>query len=157
MLPPFLIRKHTMQYIHPVCAGARQAKPQPDAPPTHHLHNSRIVKDQPISDFQKKPEESADQVFALFYLLSSSLPHSAGGANRDRTGDLLLAKQALSQLSYGPLDPPQTPSHSLVMVGLDGFEPSTPRLSSVCSDQLSYRPCRAPCGEQLQLLKRYNR
>jgi hypothetical protein len=24
------------------------------------------------------------------------------GANRDRTGDLLLAKQALSQLSYGP-------------------------------------------------------
>ncbi len=27
----------------------------------------------------------------------------AGGANRDRTGDLLLAKQALSQLSYGPV------------------------------------------------------
>ena len=26
----------------------------------------------------------------------------SGGANRDRTGDLLLAKQALSQLSYGP-------------------------------------------------------
>ena len=25
-----------------------------------------------------------------------------GGADRDRTGDLLLAKQALSQLSYGP-------------------------------------------------------
>jgi hypothetical protein len=29
-----------------------------------------------------------------------------GGANRDRTGDLLLAKQALSQLSYGPLGLP---------------------------------------------------
>ncbi len=28
-----------------------------------------------------------------------------GGANRDRTGDLLLAKQALSQLSYGPWSP----------------------------------------------------
>ena len=26
----------------------------------------------------------------------------AGGADRDRTGDLLLAKQALSQLSYSP-------------------------------------------------------
>jgi hypothetical protein len=26
------------------------------------------------------------------------------GASRDRTGDLLLAKQALSQLSYGPVD-----------------------------------------------------
>ena len=27
----------------------------------------------------------------------------SGGARRDRTDDLLLAKQALSQLSYGPL------------------------------------------------------
>src|SRR3954471_6459670 len=27
---------------------------------------------------------------------------SGDGASRDRTGDLLLAKQALSQLSYGP-------------------------------------------------------
>jgi hypothetical protein len=26
-----------------------------------------------------------------------------GGARRDRTADLLLAKQVLSQLSYGPL------------------------------------------------------
>ena len=31
-----------------------------------------------------------------------------GGANRDRTGDLLLAKQALSQLSYGPRDDVKT-------------------------------------------------
>ena len=29
---------------------------------------------------------------------------TAGGANRDRTDDLLLAKQALSQLSYGPIN-----------------------------------------------------
>jgi hypothetical protein len=27
---------------------------------------------------------------------------AAGGASRDRTGDLLLAKQAFSQLNYGP-------------------------------------------------------
>ena len=27
---------------------------------------------------------------------------SSSGASRDRTGDLLLAKQALYQLSYGP-------------------------------------------------------
>jgi hypothetical protein len=33
--------------------------------------------------------------------LSSAI--STGGARRDRTDDLLLAKQALSQLSYGPL------------------------------------------------------
>ena len=28
--------------------------------------------------------------------------NEVGGAGRDRTDDLLLAKQALSQLSYGP-------------------------------------------------------
>ena len=103
-----------MQYIHPVCAGARQAKPQPDAPPTHHLHNSRIVKDQPISDFQKKPEQNEGCAFALLCplpcLLARRSPAPAvrqhpGGANRDRTGDLLRAKQALSQLSYGPVIP----------------------------------------------------
>ena len=36
---------------------------------------------------------------------SSSAP---GGADRDRTGDLLLAKQALSQLSYGPDSEPRS-------------------------------------------------
>jgi hypothetical protein len=30
------------------------------------------------------------------------VPAPSGGARRDRTDDLLLAKQALSQLSYGP-------------------------------------------------------
>ena len=55
-----------------------------------------------------------------------------GGGERDRTDDLLLAKQALSQLSY-------TPSVKR-LVGLDGFEPSTPALSRRCSNQLSYRP-----------------
>ena len=53
-----------------------------------------------------------------------------GGADRDRTGDPLLAKQVLSQLSYSPE----------LLVGLVGVEPTTPRLSSVCSNQLSYRP-----------------
>ena len=32
-----------------------------------------------------------------------ALAKQGGGAERDRTDDLLLAKQALSQLSYGPL------------------------------------------------------
>ena len=32
----------------------------------------------------------------------AALAAKAGGARRDRTDDLLLAKQALSQLSYGP-------------------------------------------------------
>ncbi len=62
-----------------------------------------------------------------------------GGADRDRTDDIQLAKLALSQLSYGPV------------VGLGRFELPTPRLSSVCSNQLSYRPVDpdlAPPGSQ---------
>ena len=55
----------------------------------------------------------------------------------------MLAKHALSQLSYGPflgemswvaLKAPDQ------VVGPVRFELTTPRLSSVCSDQLSYEP-----------------
>ena len=58
-----------------------------------------------------------------------------GGGERDRTDDLLLAKQALSQLSY-------TPHRTLAreVVGLGRFELPTSRLSGVRSNQLSYRP-----------------
>jgi hypothetical protein len=40
----------------------------------------------------------------VFHLYSTPfLPEKKdGGAGRDRTDDILLAKQALSQLSYGP-------------------------------------------------------
>ena len=54
-----------------------------------------------------------------------------GGAREDRTPDLLRAKQALSQLSYGP-----------EVVGLAGVEPATSPLSGVRSNRLSYRPKR---------------
>ena len=53
-----------------------------------------------------------------------------GGASRDRTDDPLLAKQVLSQLSYGPVK----------LVGLGGLEPPTSPLSGVRSNHLSYRP-----------------
>lgn len=61
-----------------------------------------------------------------------------GGAGRDRTDDILLAKQALSQLSYGPLLPLRSDVEE--MVGLGGLEPPTSRLSSARSNQLSYKP-----------------
>ena len=62
-----------------------------------------------------------------------------GGAGRDRTDDLKLAKLALSQLSYGPdLLPATTPAEK--MVGLGRLELPTSRLSSARSNQLSYRP-----------------
>ena len=61
-----------------------------------------------------------------------------GGARRDRTDDLLLAKQALSQLSYGPES--HGTQEKREMVGLGRFELPTSRLSSARSNQLSYRP-----------------
>ena len=62
-----------------------------------------------------------------------------GGARRDRTDDLLLAKQALSQLSYGP-DYPISRQQPYGLVGLGRFELPTSPLSGVRSNQLSYRP-----------------
>jgi hypothetical protein len=41
--------------------------------------------------------------YALASSRASRAGGKAGGASRDRTGDLLVANQALSQLSYGPL------------------------------------------------------
>ena len=75
--------------------------------------------------------------------LTLALP---GGASRDRTDDPLLAKQVLSQLSYGPvisLSPRQTGRE---MVGLGGLEPPTSPLSGVRSNHLSYRPAVTAMG-----------
>lgn len=74
-----------------------------------------------------------------------------GGARRDRTDDLLLAKQALSQLSYGPSIPAsrrkrskcRPGSHSILgqrLVGPGRLELPTSRLSGVRSNRLSYGP-----------------
>jgi hypothetical protein len=77
-----------------------------------------------------------------------------GGARRVRTDDLLLAKQALSQLSYGPVGHQPgagrqalrsdrtvaNPRHRTRMVGLGRFELPTSPLSGVRSNRLSYRP-----------------
>ena len=56
----------------------------------------------------------------------------------------MLAKHALSQLSYGPFVGTGVAGRTLPgdgrMVGPVRFELTTPRLSSVCSDQLSYEP-----------------
>src|SRR6202035_1524925 len=74
----------------------------------------------------------------------SSIP--SGGARRDRTDDLMLAKHALSQLSYGPVPEDECfklnerRKSSIKVVGLGRLELATSRLSSARSTQLSYKP-----------------
>ena len=77
-----------------------------------------------------------------------------GGADRDRTGGLLVANQALSQLSYSPLfvvslwsmvvskicQRLTTSDRRLILVGLGRVELPTSPLSGVRSSHLSYRP-----------------
>ena len=72
------------------------------------------------------------------------VPFFFGGARRDRTADLLRARQALSQLSYGPMITWLVSLNSRdpgsYLVGLGRFELPTSPLSGVRSNQLSYRP-----------------
>ena len=76
---------------------------------------------------------SVDRLSPLAFRIRSR----AGGADRDRTDDLKLAKLALSQLSYGP----KTDRVLLQqMVGPERVERSTSRLSGVRSNHLSYEP-----------------
>lgn len=90
---------------------------------------------------------------------SRHLFQTSGGGRRDRTDDLMLAKHALSQLSYAPVpeDECSTLKHfrkmrcrdvsaaasikrRAKMVGLGRLELPTSRLSSARSNQLSYKP-----------------
>ena len=50
-----------------------------------------------------RPDDECENSFSADEVRAPINP--AGGARRDRTDDLLLAKQALSQLSYGPSRP----------------------------------------------------
>src|ERR1700712_1518244 len=91
-------------------------------------------------------------------LRRSSIP--SGGARRDRTDDLMLAKHALSQLSYGPVPEDECftsvvetslfreKPHSIKVVGLGRLELPTSRLSSARSNQLSYKPLTLSFGKE---------
>ena len=85
-----------------------------------------------------------------------------GGARRSRTDDILLAKQALYQLSYGPIPSgmvrsPGELSYDTVqgwspagLVGPGRLELPTLRLSGVRSNHLSYGPMAATAGLKAQ-------
>ncbi len=79
---------------------------------------------------------------------SFTLRAKDGGGERDRTDGLLVANQALSQLSYTPARQPTSPAARVsvdlarpeCVVGLGRLELPTSRLSGVRSNHLSYRP-----------------
>ena len=116
--------------MHPAMgrAGASppQAAPRPANPLPGHRPEARL---RLAANFTTLYTLSAFALSALPRLFPASPRPAAGGAREDRTPDLLRARQALSQLSYGP-----------GLVGLGGIEPPTSPLSGVRSNQLSYRP-----------------
>src|SRR3546814_1075178 len=65
---------------------------------------------------------------------SSDLPR-AGGGGRDRTDDLVLAKHALSQLSYAPRSAMARPVTAALMVGQGRLELQIGRAS--CRERVS--------------------
>ena len=98
---------------------------EPDAP---HMHP------QALQDLSIRKARRRSNVVPL-----QALP--ASGASRDRTGDLLLAKQALSQLSYGPRERPSLAGALTAASRLVPLEPpATPRLPlSIRTESLGRR------------------
>ena len=93
------------------------------------------------------------RILRMFDCRTVRLINNLSGDGEIRTHDPLLARQVLSQLSYTPKCKPIgsfwllsyslviTPrAFQLLILGLNGLEPSTSRLSGVRSNQLSYKP-----------------
>src|SRR3954466_10488907 len=87
-------------------------------------------------------KRGASSKLMIFVFGLLQLSNMAGGADRDRTDDLKLAKLALSQLSYGPwsLGLMIGVSEKRRLVGPGRVERPTSRLSGVRSNHLSYEP-----------------
>jgi hypothetical protein len=112
------------------------------------LEKTRVQRGSVVNQNLRPTTTHSPITFLLAHMQFSKIANP-GGADRDRTDDIQLAKLALSQLSYGPIS---TTERS--MVGLGRFELPTPRLSSVCSNQLSYRPIPRPSAPGFQRTKR---
>ena len=99
----------------PLCHGPvpERTRPRTDARPgrMHSLFtmfkNPHRPYDRPRRTGSKRPERNSVLCDPPGPGRPGSPPRAPGGARRDRTDDLMLAKHALSQLSYGPV-----PGHS---------------------------------------------
>jgi hypothetical protein len=136
--------------VRPTPGQAPQRRPNPDSPPKDHAHaRPRTLRPGIALAGRAKtnsppPPPSGTPCAPAARPRYCALETTGPGDDRTRTGDPLLAKQALSQLSYVPLATgPWTLamgpwSDGALAMGQGGLEPPTPRLSSVCSNQLSY-------------------
>src|SRR5262249_24823087 len=90
-----------------VRAGARvRACASPRDRVRYHTYVSTLLKNGSPADYRQRARPSASTVPLSLRNTALALEHTharkAGGAERDRTADLLRARQALSQLSYSP-------------------------------------------------------
>ena len=97
-----------MRLATPVADNARRLRAYRDVGPCGLPSRSALGAILPLHDVRYHASALSQAKLALwrsdgggkFFSANEQVP--AGGARRDRTDDLLLAKQALSQLSYGP-------------------------------------------------------
>ena len=113
-----------------------------------HLNRRRLrARTNPLFTMSLNSTPAMKPTAKLVFLLMRACRHHIarsraknGGARRDRTDDLMLAKHALSQLSYGPDRLSPSCLRRLTMVGPGRLELPTSRLSGVRSNHLSYGP-----------------
>ena len=96
----------------------------------HVLHRLHVPRHPPyaLSNFIKVLSSYNEATYVISKLSNSKKKNC--GASRDRTDDLLVANQALSQLSYSP-----SLKRGFPQVGLRGLEPRTSSLSGMRSNQ----------------------
>jgi hypothetical protein len=133
---------------HPPCALIRLITTQ--RMKNIRTHSQDRLSKNPGRDIARDPIKTIPETLRS---MSSASLAPVGGGERDRTDDLLVANQALSQLSYTPrkktvsLRPRVVPTAlrcprptRIHVVGLGRIELPTSRLSGVRSNHLSYRP-----------------
>jgi hypothetical protein len=105
----------TILHLRPIRAEARFSQRRAIVPSSHSLHNVQYPRSLSRSAVGRGPRISvlsrSSLTFSVAYRASRYLrprrqplvfSHQFGGGGRDRTDDLMLAKHALSQLSYAP-------------------------------------------------------
>ena len=137
-------RRFDNNLTHPAIAAGRKACAFPPAARAGFALLLRIVKEQPIKLFEK-PEAKGARAACLWILV----PTAPSGSRRKRWWSWTGSNRRPPACKAGALPTELQPPHALV--GLDGFEPSTPALSRRCSNQLSYRPLK-PVFENRRLI-----